>query len=63
MHERERQVFHEDPGAGRPAGADGLESARAEAERLFAAADEAIARALSSDSQAFLQANRQSGGQ
>ena len=33
------------------------------AERLLAAADEAIERALSSDSEAFLRAARQTGGQ
>ena len=67
MSERER--FHENGDAG--AGADGggapgggnLEDARRSGEELLAAGDEAIRRALSGDSQAFLRANKQEGGQ
>jgi|YNPBryantNP2012_1023418.scaffolds.fasta_scaffold170892_1 hypothetical protein len=44
-------------------GADSLAQARQRAEELLRAADEAIHRALSTDSQRFLQANRQQGGQ
>ena len=49
-------------------GADGgvgaaLRAARQKADDLLAAGDEAIRRALSSDSEAFLRANRQEGGQ
>ncbi len=42
---------------------DGLEVARASADRLLQAADDAIARALSRDSARFLRAVRQSSGQ
>lgn len=41
----------------------GPDNARADAERLLRAADDAIARALSADSARFLEATRQSGGQ
>jgi hypothetical protein len=41
----------------------GLRDIRREADALLAAGDEAIRRALSSDSEAFLRANRQEGGQ
>jgi hypothetical protein len=64
MHTRER---HNEP---RPAGqggsgdgGDDLTRARADAEQLIAAADRAIERALSTNSEAFLAANRQRGGQ
>jgi hypothetical protein len=65
MNTRERQNEPGDqhqraPGA---PGGEGLDAAREDAERLFAAGDEAIQRALSSDSDAFLAANRQRGGQ
>jgi hypothetical protein len=40
-----------------------LDEARAAGERFLAAGDEAIRRALSGDSQAFLRANRQRGGE
>jgi|GEM_PF-1964702 len=66
MSERERErpqrlrVTGEPPGTGE---GDGLGAARASADRLLQAADEAIARALSQDSERFLQATRQSGGQ
>jgi hypothetical protein len=65
MEIRERQT---DPRAPRQAaaGTDGnadLTAARADADRLLAAADDAIERALSADSKAFLAANRQHGGQ
>jgi|PlaIllAssembly_1097288.scaffolds.fasta_scaffold498838_2 hypothetical protein len=41
----------------------GLTRVRRDAQELLSAGDEAIARALSGDSQAFLRANRQQGGQ
>lgn len=47
---------------GTPAGAE-LERARSDSERLLAAGDEAIRRALGANSQAFLQASQQQGGQ
>jgi len=54
----------------RPAGVDNaapgsgeLEQARSDSERLLTAGDEAIRRALGVNSQAFLQASRQQGGQ
>jgi len=42
---------------------EGLEEARERAQRLLQSADQAIARALSGDSEQFLRATRQSGGQ
>ena len=59
---RERQ--HDAP-AVRPAGGEPPAAAdvRAAAERLLARGAEAIERALSQDSAAFLAANRQEGGQ
>ena len=65
MQERER--FREEPGAGSgPAGNGGsgnLEELRRAGEELLAAGDEALRRALSGDSEAFLRSNRQSSGQ
>ena len=67
MRLRERRTLDEaeavregPPAGGDPAEDDGLRQAAA---RLLAAADDAIARALSGDSEAFLAANRQEGGQ
>ena len=42
---------------------DGLDATRANAERLLQSADDIIARALSSDSERYLEAARQSSGQ
>ncbi len=51
-------------GGGGPAGGEGsLDVLRAEGERLLAAADEVIDRVLSGDTEAFLRASRQHGGQ
>lgn len=50
------------PDGGQGAGA-GLDSLRQISRELIAAGDEAINRALSGDSEAFLAANRQQGGQ
>ena len=58
--ERE-QPSHAQPGAA-PEGTD-LTAARQDGESLLAAGDEAISRALSGDSERFLAANRQQGGQ
>ena len=44
-------------------GCDGLAEARKRGEELIAAGSAAIERVLSGDSQTFLQARRQSGGQ
>lgn len=63
MRERERQ--HEQrpqPGSGDP-GSDNLGAIGDTVGRLLAAGDAAIDRALSADSEAFLRANRQQGGQ
>lgn len=46
-----------------PVGGSGLGEIRAAADELLAAGDEAIRRALSSDHEAFNQANRQQSGQ
>lgn len=64
MSEREM----ERPAGGAGTGTDGgggaaLRAVRQKADDLLAAGDEAIRRALSSDSEAFLRANRQEGGQ
>ena len=63
MRERERQ--HDEPpqAGGSVPGSDNLGSIGAAAARLLAAGDAAIDRALSNDSDAFLRANRQQGGQ
>lgn len=66
MSERERERQEEPRLPGDPSGAgdgDGVEATRARAERLLRAADDAIARALSGDSERFLNATRQSGGE
>jgi len=54
------------PGSGDDSGGSGdlLQQLRSEGDRLLAAGDEAIQRALSgSDSEAFLRAGRQQGGE
>lgn len=64
MTERERERPQRPRVTGQPSDAgEGLEAARTRADRLLQAADDAIARALSGDSERFLQATRQSGGQ
>jgi hypothetical protein len=61
-HHEDRDQRH-DPGVpGGPEGG-GLGPMRQAGESLFHAADDAITRALSGDSQAFLNATRQEGGQ
>ena len=64
MELRERQHHDHSPPApsGAPLAADRADQ-HAAAERLLAAAEGAIERALSNDSVAFLRANRQIGGQ
>jgi hypothetical protein len=62
MRQRERQ--HEEPRAQQPSAPAGQESdLREQAARLLAQGADAIDRALSGDSAAFLAANRQEGGQ
>jgi hypothetical protein len=63
MKERERQ--HEEPIQPTAGGTGGeeLDSYSERSARLLSAGDDAIARALSTDSRAFLRANRQQGGQ
>ncbi len=51
------------PSSGPPPPSEGLARFRGDAQALLHAGDEAIARALSGDSQAFLKANRQQGGE
>lgn len=64
MSQRERDRTKPADPAVEPAGAgDGLDGARSDAERLLRAADNAIARALSANSERFLEATRQSGGE
>lgn len=64
MRERERpdDPVHR-PGGEVPSGGGDLNELRRAGEDLLAAGDEAIRRALSGDSEAFLRANRQQGGQ
>ena len=66
MSNRERRREPERLAAGPVAGADGddsLESIRAAGAEFLRAGRDAIQRALSGDSEAFLEANRQQGGQ
>ncbi len=66
MQERERQrdTEHRGPEAGMPGGdPQRLAATRERAERITSAADEAINRALSRDSEAFVRASRQHGGE
>ncbi len=64
MPERERFDEAEPlPPADGAGGAGNLGELRRAGEDLLAAGDEAIRRALSGDSEAFLRANRQEGGQ
>jgi hypothetical protein len=65
MEPRERRREHEDGPAGSgPLGEPTpLEDVRRLGEQFLARADEAISRALSGDSEAFLRASRQLGGQ
>ncbi|MBN1421532.1 MAG: hypothetical protein JXP34_22355 [Planctomycetes bacterium] len=61
-----RERMHDEggrPGAGEGGGGSNLSHLRQLGERYLAAADAAIARSLSGDSQAFLSANRQQGGE
>jgi hypothetical protein len=57
---RERGVREGADGSG---GADDLDAVREAGERFLTAGDEAIDRALSGDSEAFLRASRQEGGE
>lgn len=59
MRPERTQTTVVDPGIG----GDGLASARAQADQLLGAADKAIARVLSTDSERFLGSIRQQGGQ
>jgi hypothetical protein len=64
MHTRERQ--HDDrqhPQSDGALAGSGLDALTANAERMLAAGDDAIDRALSGNSDAFLRANRQHGGE
>lgn len=64
MDEKERaRSERAQPAADTGDAGEGLDAARANAEQLLSAADDAIARALSRDSERFLQATRQSSGQ
>lgn len=66
MSERERRRDSETGSAGgddAPAGGGNLGELRRAGEDLLSAGDEAIRRALSGDSEGFLRANRQEGGQ
>jgi hypothetical protein len=60
--ERENEQQPREAASTAPPGAD-LPALRQAADRFLAAGDEAISRALSSDSERFLAANRQQGGQ
>ena len=60
-----RQRNHDDPQPAQatPGASGDLDQLRASADRLLAVGADAIDRALSSDSHAVLEANRQEGGQ
>lgn len=63
MQQRQRNHEDQQPLPAPPGGSGELEELRARADRLLAAGADAIDRALSHDSRAFLEANRQEGGQ
>lgn len=69
MNERERTEQNERtlPSGGTPSGSgdegESLERIRRAADEFLTAGDEAIRRALSGDSEEFLRANRQRGGE
>ncbi len=61
--QRPREPMSGDPPGTDPNGTGQLGELHRAGEDLLAAGDEAIRRALSGDSEAFLRANRQKGGQ
>ena len=61
--ERERRRDDDPAAAGSPTGPGELEAARREGSDLLAAGDAAIQHTLSGDSEAWLRANRQEGGE
>jgi hypothetical protein len=64
FHELHDELFQPPPPTSGEEREDGeADNLRQAGEALFRAADEAIHRALAGDSQAFLEATRQSGGQ
>jgi len=64
MSDKEREpVERARPAGAADGGVDDTDAARESAENLLRAADDVIARALSRDSERFLQATRQAGGQ
>ncbi len=67
MNERQRHDHSTNPGnadgSGVPAGGGNLAQRRQQAAAFYAAADEAINKAVSGDSARFVQAARQEGGQ
>jgi hypothetical protein len=64
MREKERQDHRPSGGGGGDESGGGLDRLREQADHLLAAGDEAISRALAnSDSETFLRANRQQGGE
>ena len=63
MRLRDRNRDDGQPATGGAPGENNLDEIGAQAARLLAAGDDAIERALSNNSEAFLAANRQHGGQ
>jgi hypothetical protein len=64
MRQRQRQDDRPPNGGGGDPGGGGLDHLREQANRFLAAGDEAINSALAdSDSETFLRANRQAGGE
>ena len=66
MVDRERRMDRAEeahPYEGAPPTAGALDGVRQAGERLLAAADDAIRRTLSGDSEEFMRASRQEGGQ
>jgi hypothetical protein len=63
IRERQHQAHAAEATDEGPIQVDATEAVRDQAAALLAAADEAISRALSTDAEAFLLRNRQTGGQ
>jgi hypothetical protein len=63
MRQKERQDNRPPSGGGGGPEGGGLDRLREQANRFLAAGDEAINSALDNDSEAFLRANRQQGGE
>jgi hypothetical protein len=61
--QRNNQQRNNSGGDGEPGSGNALEQAREQGDQLLSAGDEAIRRALSGNSESFLRASRQQGGE